>query len=228
MTDSPRSFDPIWEEKYAHGHAQSYPWDSIVSFVFRNSPRDRPRNQISILEVGCGTASNLWFAAREGFSVSGVDASQSAIATAKSRFAAEGLTGDLRVADFTALPFSNDSFDLVVDRGAITCVGFADARQTIKEIHRVTRTGGFFYFNPYPEYLSSRSSGRLDAEGLTQGISAGSMTGVGQICFYGRSQVETMLSEWKVLSLQHTVATDMLQPGHQSHAEWRVIAEKIT
>jgi ubiquinone/menaquinone biosynthesis C-methylase UbiE len=227
MTDAPHSFDPIWEDKYAHGHAQSYPWDAIVSFVFRNAPSDRSREQVRILEVGCGTASNLWFAAREGFSVAGVDASKSAIATAQARFAAEKLNGVLQVADFTALPFADASFDLVVDRAGLTCAGFSDARKAIQEIHRVTRIGGRFCFNPYSDHHGSRSSGYIDANGLTQGIGAGSLTRVRQICFYGRSQVESLLKNYRILSLQHIVATDMLKPDHEFHAEWRVIAERI-
>lgn len=196
--------------------------------MFRNAPRDRPRHEIRILEVGCGTASNLWFAAREGFSVSGVDASQTAIETAKTWFDTEGLTGDLQVGDFTALPFSDGSFDLVVDRAAITCVGLADARKAIKEINRVMRSGALFYFNPYSEHHSSRSSGFLDANGTTQGITAGSLTGVGQICFYGRSQVEAVLDNFKILSLQHSSVTQMVHSDYQLHSEWRVIAEKTS
>jgi 2-polyprenyl-3-methyl-5-hydroxy-6-metoxy-1,4-benzoquinol methylase len=83
---STKTLDPIWEEKYSAGHAQRYPWDPVVTFIFRNAPRDRPRSEVRILEVGCGTASNLWFAAREGFNVAGVDGGESAIAYAKQRF----------------------------------------------------------------------------------------------------------------------------------------------
>ncbi len=39
------TFDPIWEEKYAAGHVQNYPWDMVVFFVFRNIPRDLVRSQ---------------------------------------------------------------------------------------------------------------------------------------------------------------------------------------
>jgi ubiquinone/menaquinone biosynthesis C-methylase UbiE len=164
---------------------------------------------------------------RGGGAVAEVDASKSAIATAHARFAVEKLTRGLQVADFTALPFADASFDLVVDRAGLTCAGFSDARKAIQEIHRVTRIGGRFCFNPYSDHHGSRSSGYIDANGLTQGIGAGSLTRVRQICFYGRSQVESLLKNYRILSLQHIVATDMLKPDHEFHAEWRVIAERI-
>ena len=89
-----------WEDAYRNGHRQAYPWDAVVSFVMRNAPRDRPRDQVRILEVGCGTASNLWFASREGFNVSGIDISSDAIQFARTWFEREGLKGDLREGSF--------------------------------------------------------------------------------------------------------------------------------
>ena len=226
MTKS-RTFDPIWEEKYSSGHMERYPWDSVVSFVFKNLPRDRPRSAVRILEVGCGTGSNLWFASREGFNVAGVDGSESAINAAKLRFKEEGLEGDLRVADFTSLPFEDDYFDLVIDRGALLCCGFSMCKLAISEIHRVMKKGGRFFFNPYSDMHSSYSAGLPGPDGLILDIAAGSMVGVGQICFYGRQQVESALMDFRIISLQHFENKEMLKPGVIVHSEWRAIAEKV-
>lgn len=222
-----RTFDPIWEEKYSQGHAQRYPWDIVVSFVFRNYPRHKPRDEIRILEVGCGAGSNLWFAAREGFQVAGIDVSPSAIAYAQERFAKNGLTGDFRVGDFTQLPFDDDAFDLAIDRAAITCCGQSAAQQIVAEIRRILTGGGKFLFNPYSDRHSSYVSGQAGPDRLTLDISAGTLVGAGQICFYGRFDIETLFAEeWKLLSVQHQEIVEMIQPHYKVHAEWRVIAEK--
>jgi SAM-dependent methyltransferase len=221
------TLDPIWEEKYSQGHAERYPWDIVVSFVFRNYPRHKERHEIKILEIGCGTGSNLWFAAREGFQVSGIDGSFSAIEYAKKRFEEEGLTGDLRVGDFTQLPFESDSFDLVIDRGAIVCCGLSAGQTAVAEVRRVLQVGGKFLCNPYSDRHSSYVSGKQGADGLRVEISDGTLTGVGQICFYGRQNVETLFAEgWNILSLQHLEWTEQSQPKYTVHAEWRVIAKK--
>lgn len=222
----PRTFDPVWEDKYSAGHMERYPWDVVVSFVYRNYPRNKPRGQTRILEVGCGTGSNLWFAAREGFDVAGVDGSKSAIAAAMQRFEEEGLKGDLRVADFTSLPFVSDSFDLAIDRGALVCCGLEAGRQAISEIHRVMRPGARFLFNPYSDRHSSLAAGQPGPDGTTQNISAGTMVGVGQICFYSRVQVISALRDFRLLNLQHMESSEMLGPASLVHAEWRAIAEK--
>lgn len=221
-----QSFDPIWEAKYAAGHFERYPWDVVVSFVFRNFPRDKARSEVRILEVGCGTASNLWFAAREGFCVAGVDGSPSAILGAQRRLLSEGLAADLRVADFTSLPFEDNYFDLVIDRCSLTCCGFETGQRAVSEIRRVLRKGGRFLFNPYSDRHSSASSGRSGADGLTLDISAGSMVGVGQLCFYSRQQVIAALKDFHVLDLQHMESAAVMAPNWLVHAEWRALAEK--
>ena len=79
------SFDKTWESNYLSGHSQLYPWDLVVSFIFRNAPLKSPRKNIKILEIGFGSGSNLWFAAREGFDVYGIEASKIAVNFAKQR-----------------------------------------------------------------------------------------------------------------------------------------------
>ena len=221
------SYDPTWDTVYQGGHTVRYPWDAVVSFVFRNAPRDRPRESVRILEVGCGPASNLWFAAREGFSVAGIDGSADAIAQAQRRFDVEGLSGDLRVGDFTRLDgFDDASFDLVIDRGSLVCAGRSAAARAVAEIRRVLRVGGRFFFNPYSDHHTSASAGRAAADGLRIDIDRGTMVGVGQLCFYSRPELDEVLSAgWQLRSVQHVEARE--EGDGSVHAEWRVVAEKL-
>ena len=39
----------IWENIYQSGHEQRAPWDSVVSFVYRNKP-DVPNQQVKIFD----------------------------------------------------------------------------------------------------------------------------------------------------------------------------------
>jgi SAM-dependent methyltransferase len=226
-SDTPKNFDPVWDQIYQAGrHANRYPWDAVVSFVFRHRPRDKAPADTSIVEIGCGTASNLWFAAREGFRVAGVDASTAAITVAKQRFADDGLEGDLRVGNFSALPFDAASFDLAIDRAALTCVGDNIARAAVAELRRVLRPSGIAFCNVYSDRHSSRASGRAGSDGITVGISSGTLVGVGQIRFYGRDDLAALFAEplWTILSLEHISITSMTDGS--DHAEWRLIACK--
>jgi SAM-dependent methyltransferase len=220
---------PVWESIYSDGKALNrYPFDSVVQFIYRNFSRAKPRSETKILEIGCGAGNNLWFAAREGFSVAGVDGSPSAIEFAKKRFAEEGLQADLRVADFIQLPFGENSFDFVIDRAALTCSTFSDARKTIAEVRRVLVPGGKFYFTPYSDRHGSYVSGKPGSDGLTVDISGGTLTGIGPITFYGKRDVLGMFSQgWKMVELRHIELTEELETEYQVHAEWLAVADKI-
>ena len=226
---SPPNCDPTWEEEiYSRGrHLNRYPYDSVVSFVYRHAPQDKPHSQVRLLEVGCGAGNNLAFAAREGFSVAGIDASPSAIAFARQRFDDEQLQGDLRVGDFSALPFDDASFDLAIDRAALTCVGRSAARAAVAEVHRVLRPGGCFLFNPYSAAHSSARFGRRGDDGLVHDIAGGTLQGVGHICFYSRDDVDELFSHgWSLLSIEHLRIDELLDSAAGSHCEWRVVARR--
>lgn len=222
------SFDAGWEKVYAGGRAQRYPWDSVVSFVFRYAPRDILREQVKILEVGCGTASNLWFAAREGYSVYGLEGSESAVDYAKKRFEEERLSGDLRVGDFTCLPYENDLFDLVIDRGAITCVNDTAMAKAITEIHRVMKPGAVFHFNPYADSHSGLLEGEELGDGLTRIPQGATSMNPGLLNFVSRKRLNELFDDaiWQILSIQRREDTEMSNEKQQIHSEWLLLAEK--
>lgn len=215
----------LWEGKYQAGHRERYPWDVVVSFLFRHAP-SRPRADVHVLEVGFGTANNLWCAAREGFAVSGVEHSATAVDMALARFADERLVGDLRCGDFTALPFASDRFELAIDRAAITCASSADAARAVHELRRVLRPGGRLLSCLYSSRCTSAASGTLHADGRRHDISVGSLTGVGPLRFYKEEDVRQLFAGWTVHQLQHVERRDVVAAEPVVHAEWVVIAEK--
>jgi SAM-dependent methyltransferase len=219
----------LWESIYSGGKALNrYPFDQVVSFIYRNHSRNKPRSETKILEIGCGAGNNLWFAAREGFSVAGVDGSSSAIEYARKRFAEDGLSGDFRVADFSKLPHGDGLFDFVIDRGSLTCAAFAEAQKTVAEVHRVMAPGGKFFCNPYSDRHTSFISGKINPDGRTTDIQDGTAIGVGGIYFYSKRDILTLFSSgWKLVSLRHLEFMEELEPRYLCHAEWIAIAEKI-
>lgn len=220
------TFDQTWESRYRDepGYRSRYPWSAVVSFVMRHAPRDRPRSEIAILEVGCGTGNNVWFCAREGFAVTGVDGSATAIDWARRRFAEEGLEGDLRVGDFTSLPFPDCAFDLCLDRAALSHTTAEGASRAVAEIHRVLKPGGKFLFNPYGD--RSTSFYRLpDPDGMVRDIGVGRVVGGSPARFYNLEEVHNLFGPgWTMRSLRHVEETDMIDGD--VHAEWLIVVEK--
>lgn len=222
------SLDPVWEEKYAAGHAERAPWDSVVSFIYRYRPRDRAPGETEILEVGCGPASNLWFAAREGFAVTGIDGSASAIGMAKKRFAGDGLAGRLDVGDFTSLPYEDASFDLAIDRAALTCAGTLSQKKALTEIHRVLRPGGRLFYTPYADTHASKKAGAPGPDDVIVDIGGGTLQGVGQIRFIARDEIAAFLPDslWAVEVIEYNTFEDLMNPAQGLHSAWKIIARK--
>jgi SAM-dependent methyltransferase len=221
--------DPVWEQEiYSQGsHLNRYPFDCVVSFVFRHAPRTKPRAATRIVEAGCGAANNLWFAAREGFSAAGIDGSAAAIDFARDRFLREGLTADLRVGSFAELPWGDETFDLAIDRCSLTCTNPAVQHQAVAEIRRVLRPGGCFLYNAYSDRHTSARSGRRHPDGRVTDITAGTLTGVGGIYFSSRRDVQALFRDgWEVLRWEHSEVEEQSADREPVHAEWRVVVRK--
>ena len=93
-----------------------------------------------LLDAGCGTGGFLRWALQEGSfaSAAGVDIGSAAIELAR-----ESLPGvDLRAAPLRALPFEDDSFDLVVSNDVLQHVPEADVDASLSELRRVLAPGG--------------------------------------------------------------------------------------
>lgn len=97
-----------------------------------------------VLDVGCGAGSNVLFLARAGLRASGIDLSPGAVAAARGRAAEARLDVMVQEGDVLALPFSNGSFDALVDNGCFHTIALRRRRRYAEEVHRVLRPGGAF------------------------------------------------------------------------------------
>ena len=221
------SNEQFWEQVYSEGaQLNKYPFDCVVGFVFRNYPREKNRSEVNILEVGCGAGNNLWFCAQEGFSITGIDISPSAIDYAKKRFEDEGLSGTFIEGGFEQIQNLNGSFDIVIDRGALTCVPLSEARQYIHAIGAVLVTGGKFFFNPYSDRHSMCASGEFQEDGLSINMKKGisSMTSING---WSKKEIYRVLKdEFTIESIKHIEISEEIAPDYYVHAEWQVIATK--
>ncbi len=223
-----KDFQEVWEKKYASGHSSKYPWDVVVSFLFRNRCKSKDISKTHVLEVGFGAGNNLWFAAREGFKVSGIEGSSTAVSIAKKRFKDESLLGDLRVGTFSKLPFQDNSFDLAFDRHSLACVNKLNQIKAIQEIRRCLNIGGKFLFTGYGDTHTSKYSGQLSKDGLTKNITEGSLAGFGDLTFISINDIQDFFCNgWVLLSVQRVEKVDLINEKKNIHSEWHVIAEKL-
>ena len=137
----------IWEDIFQNNEWGKYPSLAVVRFVARNFYKATNRKDIRILELGCGTGANLWYCAREGFSVIGLDGSKTALNTMISRFNAEHLNSNLiyaRDGDYslTIEDIEDDSLDAIIDVESLYCNSFIKTRQIIQKSFKKLKVGG--------------------------------------------------------------------------------------
>lgn len=93
-----------------------------------------------LLEIGCGTGTDLLQFARGGALVTGVDLTPRSAEIARRRFEVYGLGGEFITGDGEDLSFPDESFDVVYSFGVLHHT--PDTRRAVDEIHRILKPGG--------------------------------------------------------------------------------------
>jgi len=152
------SWDPVWEQVFTSQPWGRYPGEDIIRFVARNYYAAPDRAAVRFLEVGCGTGTNLWFLAREGFSASGIEGSQAAAGIARQRlddecpgWNAAPRRGEVVVGDMTKLAWPDESFDALIDSEAVYCNDFDESCRIYREMHRLARPGGKLFVRTFAQ-----------------------------------------------------------------------------
>lgn len=126
---------------------------AVASWYAKNTARDvgrftRMADEIAsrlpsgarILEVAPGPGYLAIELARRGYEVTGLDISRSFIRIARENAARAGVRARFELGDASAMPFGDDSFDLVVCSAAFK--NFSRPVDALNEMHRVLARGG--------------------------------------------------------------------------------------
>jgi SAM-dependent methyltransferase len=120
------------EERYS-----TYPW-------LRQAAEFEDHEGERVLEIGCGTGSDLLQFAKHGAKAVGIDVTPEHIRLANRRV---GNAARLLRASATLLPFSDNSFDYVYSHGVVHHIDHP--RSVVTEIFRVLRPQGRFNIQVY-------------------------------------------------------------------------------
>ncbi|MHB1101070.1 MAG: class I SAM-dependent methyltransferase [Burkholderiales bacterium] len=221
------AFDPVWEEIFRSQAWGKYPGEDLIRFVARNFYRVQDRSAVRILEVGCGPGANLWYMAREGFSVYGIDGSATAIAQAKFRLDSEcpGWTGDLKVGDIGTLDFEDGMFDAVIDNEAIYANSFENSIMIYSALARVCKPGAKLFSRTFAKGCWGDGTGK--PVGHNAWIAAeGPLKDKGLSRFTEFSEIPELITGFEITEIE--LLTRTMNDRKHEVREWLIVGEKIS
>lgn len=133
------------DRQYGYGGFKYFPrfWQPVIP-TFQNHFGLTAAS--SLLDVGCAKGFMLHDLAEliPGIAVHGVDVSEYAI-----EHAMDDMKPHMQVADARALPFADNSFDVVISINTIHNLERDECAQALREIERVSRNGAFVTVDAY-------------------------------------------------------------------------------
>ena len=189
-----------WDKKFSTRAWGRYPPEDLVRFMGGRF-READRKYVRVLEVGCGPGANVWFLHREGFAVHGIDISQTAIGLAAARLAKENSEifspdADLRVGNFSKLPWPDGHFDVVVDIFALYANTLEVIWQALREIDRVLKPGGLLYTKLWGTQTTGFGEGIELEAGTFDAIPTGPCSNMGVTHFFTQDEIQTVFGKF--------------------------------
>ena len=220
-------WDKGWESIFSENEYGKYPSEELIRFVAINYYKVPNRNDIKILEIGSGTGPNLWYLAREGFMVVGVEGSLSGVEKTKERLKKESLTAEVFVGDVMNLTFEDNSFDCVIDMECLCANTFKDSLIILDEVLRVLKLNGKFISRTFMTGSEGYGKGlKLEGEENTYNDSfQGTETkGCGIIRFTSEEEILELYNKFNIENIDYRILTKDNQQINVK--EWLIVCSK--
>ncbi|HEY6330587.1 MAG TPA: class I SAM-dependent methyltransferase [Blastocatellia bacterium] len=220
------SWDSTWESTFRKREWGKYPPEELIRFAARNL-RDKPdRKKIKVLELGCGPGANLWFFAREGFDVYGIDGSETAISQA-SQYLDEGrLKANLRVGDVVNLAgfYPGVVFDAVADVACLQHNRIEAIRDTVSQANCLLKPGGKLFSMMVAAGSYGEALGTQVAPGTYVDIVDGPLKDAGLSHLSTLEEILDIFGCFAEVSIEYTIRS--LDRGQHEYKHWVIDASK--
>lgn len=185
--------------------------DGVIAFL----AMIQSEGKCDVLDLGCGDGRHVVHLAREEFAAAGADFSLWGMQRTRQWLVKEGLRAELACADVRNLPWQAERFDAVFSIQVIHHQGIEAIRQTLREVKRMLRPGGYFYAT-LPSYPPGNWKGGQykEIESHTFAPLDGFEKGVPHYFFTQQTLAEAM-SEFEILEIKKESASHLSTLVHK-------------
>ncbi|MGG3887909.1 class I SAM-dependent methyltransferase [Metabacillus fastidiosus] len=219
-------FSKEWQERYEQQtHLSIWPWSDLVSYVMRYAKPDR--KDFKVLELGCGAGANIPFFLNLGVEYYSVEGSQYIVNQLLEKYPL--LKGNIIAGDFTKyLPF-NMQFDLIVDRGSLTCNSTESIKNTLEQVEGKLKQGGFFIgIDWFSTEHSEYERGKVSEDSFTKnGFLDGPFANTGNVHFSSKEHLRDLFKGYEFVKLENKVTRDALADKDYRLATWNFAVKKV-
>lgn len=220
------NWDPSWEKVFSSRSWGRYPPEEVVRFIGRNFFKAPDRRLVRILELGSGPGANVWFLAREGFDVYGIDGSPTALQQARDLLEREGLEATLALGDIINLrkQYTADRFDAVID---VACLQHNDIKSimtVLESVRDILRPSGKVFSMLVDAESYGYGTGQQIEPGTFAEVTEGPNAGAGLIHFFSLEEVRTLFSTFADVRIERS--TRSMDNMKHWYGHWIVEAVK--
>ena len=216
------AFSTEWEKIYQNNEQISiWPWSNCVSLCHRYG---NLHEGMKVLELGCGAGANIPFFVQRKAAYYAVDGSATMVEKLKEKFA----PCDVHIAqvDFTRDFHWTESFDLIIDRAAVTHNSTADIEMVLVKIRAALAPRGRFigmdWFSMRYDAFRMDSANQIDPH--TRIFKDGFFAGMGTVHFADREHLQDLFRGFRFLYLDEKVDFVHL-PEKMTRAAWDFVVE---
>jgi len=98
-----------------------------------------------VLDLGCGDGRNLFYFARKGFDVHGIDFSETAVIKCCEQAVKEDLPVTVEAMDIRDFNFINETWDLIIVPMVLHAMKLSESMRILDEMKKSTKPNGFNY-----------------------------------------------------------------------------------
>jgi hypothetical protein len=220
------SFSVEWDERYSQNtHLSTWPWSDLVSYFHRYAGPFSPATEV--LEIGFGAGANIPFFKALGVAYSGIEGSQAIHSRVCERF--PELADKLYLGDLSSYELPH-SYDVVVDRAAMTHNSTAAIENGLKHLSKYLPIGGRYIGIDWFSTCHSDFALGETIDAFTKfNLLEGQFVGVGNVHFSTKEHILELFSNagFRVTTLEHKQCIAEIPQVDHVFASWNLVAEKV-